>query len=241
MPLHWGLARVNPDERPKKMKPSLVALSTAALLTVYAAGYARTRPAAERFAAADTAQRPGVSGAPNAIHTDAVPPAEKITAAMPSPAGASPRHVSQSSVTAAPPPPVVAPTKIDSTIPTLAVTEPPAVAPAADTTRMPVAGQAVDSAVSAADKPRAQLKDGIYTGWGTSRHGDIEASVEIKSGRIITASITQCLTRYSCSWIAALPGQIVARQRADVDLVSGATQSTNAFYDAIVEALAKAK
>ncbi len=115
------------------------------------------------------------------------------------------------------------------------------IVPAADTTRMPIAGQAADSAAPAADKPRAQLKDGIYTGWGTSRHGDIEASVEIKGGRIITASISQCLTRYSCSWIAALPGQIVARQRADVDLVSGATQSTNAFYDAIVEALAKAK
>ena len=133
----------------------------------------------------------------------------------------------------------IAPTTIDSTIPTLAVTEPPAITAAVDSTRAPVTGQAVDSAVP--DKPRAQFRDGIYTGWGTSRHGDIEASVEIKSGRIITASITQCLTRYSCSWIAALPGQIVARQRADVDLVSGATQSTNAFYDAIVEALAKAK
>jgi uncharacterized protein with FMN-binding domain len=33
----------------------------------------------------------------------------------------------------------------------------------------------------------------------------------------------------------------VARQSADVDYVSGATQSANAFYTAIIEALSKAK
>ena len=38
-----------------------------------------------------------------------------------------------------------------------------------------------------------------------------------------------------------LPPQVVTRQSAEVDYVSGATQSTNAFYYGIVEALAKAK
>ena len=38
-----------------------------------------------------------------------------------------------------------------------------------------------------------------------------------------------------------LPGQVVSRQSADVDYVSGATQSTQAFYMAIVQALAQAK
>jgi uncharacterized protein with FMN-binding domain len=229
---------VNPDERPNKVKANLVALSTAALLTVYAAGYARTRPAAQRFAAEDTTQRPGVSGAPKSVHADATPPAAPLPAEVPSQPAAPTPKVAARTVTAAPTPGAVAATKTDSTVPVLAVTEPP---PVVDSARLPVTGQAVDSAAPAVDKPRAGLKDGIYTGWGTSRHGDIEASVEIKNGRILTASITQCLTRYSCSWIAALPGQIIARQRADVDLVSGATQSTNAFYDAIVEALAKAK
>jgi len=85
------------------------------------------------------------------------------------------------------------------------------------------------------------MHDGVYSGWGTSRHGDIQATVEIKGGRITAAYISQCLTRYSCSWIAALPPQVVTRQSAEVDYVSGATQSTNAFYYAIVEALNKAK
>ena len=81
----------------------------------------------------------------------------------------------------------------------------------------------------------------MYYGWGTSRHGDIQAEVEIKNGRIVSASIAQCLTRYSCSWISALPAQVLARQSADVDYVSGATQSTNAYYYAVVDALLKAK
>jgi uncharacterized protein with FMN-binding domain len=84
-------------------------------------------------------------------------------------------------------------------------------------------------------------RDGTYSGWGTSRHGDIQASVEILGGRITAATITQCLTRYSCSWISALPPQVLARQSAEVDYVSGATQSANAFYQAVVEALSKAR
>ena len=58
---------------------------------------------------------------------------------------------------------------------------------------------------------------------------------------ITGANISQCLTRYSCSWISMLPPQVIQRQTAEVDYVSGATQSSNAFYYAIVEALKQAK
>ena len=89
--------------------------------------------------------------------------------------------------------------------------------------------------------PKPLLKDGTYSGWGTSRHGDIQATVVIENGRIASAYIAQCLTRYSCSWIAGIVPQVVQRQSAEVDYVSGATQSTNAFYYAVLEALSKAK
>jgi len=83
-------------------------------------------------------------------------------------------------------------------------------------------------------------KDGTYSGWGTSRHGDIEATVVIAGGRITSAQISQCWTRYPCSLVAHLQGQVVTRQSPEVDYVSGATQSTNAFYYAVVQALSKA-
>jgi uncharacterized protein with FMN-binding domain len=98
------------------------------------------------------------------------------------------------------------------------------------------------SAAAAPPAPAAvTYKDGVYTGWGNSRHGRIQASVEIRGGRIVDASITQCRTRYPCSWVEHLPPQVVQRQSEDVDYVSGATQSANAFYYAVLEALSQAK
>ena len=121
----------------------------------------------------------------------------------------------------------------------------PAVAPPDTIATPPVAPAAPPPAPpvdTVATPPRdAALKDGVYTGWGTSRHGDIQASVEIRDGKIYAASISQCLTRYPCSRIAHIVPQVVTRQSADVDYVSGATQSANAFYQAVVEALSKAK
>jgi uncharacterized protein with FMN-binding domain len=85
------------------------------------------------------------------------------------------------------------------------------------------------------------FKDGTYTGWGSCPHGDMEASVVIHHGRIVAASITQCFTRYSRNVIAQLPGQVIARQNANIDQVSRATESSDAFIVAVTQALAKAQ
>ena len=106
---------------------------------------------------------------------------------------------------------------------------------------MRTSAPAADASVAPVEKKRTGYTDGVYYGWGTSRHGDIQAEVEIQGGRIASARIAQCLTRYSCSWISMLPGQVTTRQSPDVDYVSGATQSSNAFYYAVVDALLKAK
>jgi uncharacterized protein with FMN-binding domain len=90
---------------------------------------------------------------------------------------------------------------------------------------------------AAAPASASRFKDGTYSGWGYSRHGDIEAAVVVQAGRIVSAEITQCLTRYSCSVIDMLPGQVLDRQNAFVDLISGATESANAFSNAIFRAL----
>ena len=89
--------------------------------------------------------------------------------------------------------------------------------------------------------PKEAWRDGTYSAWGFSPHGDIEATVRIAGGRIESAVISQCRTRYSCGVIETLPPQVALRQSADVDYVSGATQSADAFYEAVFTALNKAK
>lgn len=144
------------------------------------------------------------------------------------------------SVTATPTPaPSPARDSVPAPAPTPAPTK-PAEVPAAPRATAPVAPTAPAADTTQPEKDVVR-KDGTYSGWGTSRHGDVQATVQIKNGKIVFAAISECLTRYPCSWIAALPSQVLARQSADVDFVSGATESANAFYSAVVEALNKAK
>jgi uncharacterized protein with FMN-binding domain len=320
-----GVSRGAMGASGKRMSNSLIALGSAAIVAVYAAGYQRTRAAAQGFSdedarrrppahaaatqpaaappiasaasaralgatdktaepdsvarAANTESRPDpgaeVAHAPNEPELPASAPPVKRVAAAPvvTSVAKAADHVAQSgapaSSTAAPATnaaasaakvavpaekagfpaatksAVVTPpgslSKATTSVDTARAAAPgtPSVVVAVDTPKsvgIPDSAQATDSLATV-----PSLRDGTYTGWGTSRHGDIQAAVVIEGGRIVRASIVQCLTRYSCSWIAALPPQVVSRQSPEVDYVSGATQSTNAFYYAIVEALSKAR
>ena len=218
-----------------KVTNQLVALSSAAVLTVYSAGYMRTRAAADRIQAADRS-RPVIPAAPGESTSRPIAPlpaAAPVTATTPAPASPAsvpktPRKVQSVAAEAVHSNPIATPSAAPIETP----------APVATPIAPPVA--AVEPAQPAAPAT-PQWKDGTYSGWGTSRHGDIEATVVIFGGRIASAVISQCWTRYSCSWVAHLQGQVVTRQSPEVDYVSGATQSTNAFYYAVVQALAKAK
>jgi uncharacterized protein with FMN-binding domain len=88
--------------------------------------------------------------------------------------------------------------------------------------------------------PTGKYKDGKYTAWGTSRHGDLQVTVVIAEGRIASATISACNTRYPCSYIAHLQAQVAIRQSAAVDYVSGATESADAFYYAVLDCLTAA-
>jgi uncharacterized protein with FMN-binding domain len=209
----------------KKIANSLVAISSAAVLAVYAAGYERTRSAANRFDAQTAERRP-------ASPPLAAPPAD------------APLASSIPSRSAAPEPALLASAKPAHTpdeIPPSQQATPSVEAPAPEVTPAaePVAPK--PEAPAPVPPPTATWKDGTYTGWGSSRHGDIQASVVVEGGRIASATIAQCQTRYSCSVIDKLPPEVAQRQSPEVDFVSGATQSTNAFYFAVVDALSKAK
>jgi len=83
-------------------------------------------------------------------------------------------------------------------------------------------------------------KDGTYSGTGTSRRGNVSVSVTVQSGRIATVTISNITTQYPVARIASLPAQVVARQSSQVDNISGATYSAQAFSTAVQAALAKA-
>jgi uncharacterized protein with FMN-binding domain len=238
----------DPGGSHKKLSNSLVALSSAAVLAVYTAGYLRTKSAADRFAIQAATRRPAMPAPAMTTPGSQPPQVPETIAAEPSartaaPVDGKPSVAAADSTRAATRPAVrqktrarvAAPSVGVETIPTIAtptVVGLPAVVAQAAPMPMPVP--------AAAEPPKPQYKDGIYLGWGTSRHGDIQAQVVIEGGRIASATIAQCLTRYSCSVIAKLPPQVAERQSPETDYVSGATQSTNAFYYAVVEALTKA-
>lgn len=63
----------------------------------------------------------------------------------------------------------------------------------------------------------------------------------IRDGRIVEAGIASCETRYPCDVIDKIIPQPVARQSPDVDRVTRATESADAYYFGLVEALKDAE
>jgi len=234
LPVHsqdFAEERTSPTQR---ISNGLITLSSAAIVAIYAAGYHRTSPAAHRFdsqipqqrtsatiaiATPPPAANPGSAAAPP-LSSSAAPAIKKNTKKASTPSRkAAPSSASDSAGSSSAPSPASA-------------TNPPA-----------------ETAASPAVAAKSAYKDGVYLGWGSCRHGDIEASVTIQEGKIAVVAISQCLTRYSCGWIAPkipgaglpdLPSQVVERQGPKVDYVSGATESSYAFADAVVAALSKA-
>lgn len=86
----------------------------------------------------------------------------------------------------------------------------------------------------------SRLRDGSYSATGTSRHGNIGVTVVVSGGKIVSADIVSCQTRYPCSRVAALPGQVVSKQSANVNYVSGATDSSKAYKSAVTQAISQA-
>ena len=240
----------------QRMSSRLTALSSAAVLAVYTAGYLQTKSASDRFILEASTRR---NAAPIEVGARYVPPAA-VTPAAPSDTGvpapepsavANPQPApvanvatpaATSSATSAPAP-VASASASAAPAPRAAAPAPPPPPGLLATT--PASGDGLSAVASLA--PAATLaaapvyKDGTYSGWGTSRHGDIEATIVVAGGKITSAAISQCYTRWPCSWVSVLVPQVVARQSSEVDYVTGASHSTTAFYYAVVEALAKAK
>jgi uncharacterized protein with FMN-binding domain len=223
-----------------------------AVLAVYTAGYVRTQSAAEALDLEMAAQRA------------AGRTASASAAAGPSPLQQWRDPIAATSESTAP---VVATVPVDTASP-VAAAEPvrPAATPAdpvgtvppADSSAkmavpaipeyvapsvpppQPTTATASDSGTSTPKVPKP-LRDGAFHGYGSSRHGDIEVRIEVAGGKVVYAEISRCLTRWSCSIIEKLPAQVIERQTADVDIISGATASSDAFYMAVLDAFSTSR
>jgi uncharacterized protein with FMN-binding domain len=215
----------------KRVAGKLVALGSVAILSVYGVGYARTQSAANAIAAQESQPASAPAAAATAVPTP-VATIDSLLAATAVPPRLTPTALPKvptngfgSASTAVTPTPQggrPTPTVPEST-PTAASTLPPTA------TVAPTAAPA-----------KSWLKDGSYIGSGHSRHGGIEATVVIAKGKIVSANVTSCGTRYPCSRVAPLVQEVITSQAAPVDLVSGATDSSYAYVDAITQALAQA-
>ena len=238
----------------KKISHGLVALSSAAIMAVYAAGYEQTSSAADRFAeqAASPRRRPApvasapvaLNAAPTAVPAAAAEAVVTTISSQPEVAVSSPAEPkSTQPVQPEAPAPVTAAGEVAAPAPVAA--EPVAIAsvqPAAAPDATPAAAPVVPPPVPAAPKPIVyEYNDGAFWGWGSCRHGDIQVQVLVESGKISSAAITKCQTLYPCTMIKTAPPQVVELQDPDkIDNVSGATDSLDAYYDAVIDALNKA-
>lgn len=94
----------------------------------------------------------------------------------------------------------------------------------------------------AACKKTNKYTAGTYTGIGKGHGGDVLVEVTVTSDKIETVAIKehQETVGISDEAINSLPEAIVKAQSADVDTISGATESSKAIITAVKDALAKA-
>jgi uncharacterized protein with FMN-binding domain len=96
--------------------------------------------------------------------------------------------------------------------------------------------------VQAANNPKNQLyKDGTYQGSGMNRRGSLGTAVTVKNDKITDVEIINFAMHYSIDDVVGLPQEVLQNQSAQVNNVSGATYSTQAFEDAVQEALSQAQ
>jgi uncharacterized protein with FMN-binding domain len=238
----------------KKVANSVIALSSAAVLAIYGAGYARTREAADRFAQRTNDRRPHIpspredsSSSPGESAVAVPPMAAPVPSASPNtPAAISKATALAGSATAAASISADSPTAKSVTAATAKPTDVPVIdeapsVPASSMAATPATPAPPFVVVPPVEPAKPAYKDGTYYGWGTSRHGDIQAEVVIEEGRITVARVEKCLTRYSCNWVAPIPPRILIKQSTTYDYVSGGTESSDAFQEAVSEALSQAK
>ena len=132
--------------------------------------------------------------------------------------------------------------------PTPAPIPAPAPTPAPTPTPAPAPVPAPTPAPAPAPKPKGQYTDGQYTGSvGDAYYGNIQVQVTISGGKITDVTFLQypsdrSTSRYINSQaMPYLKQEAILAQSASVNIVSGATDSSQAFQQSLASALVQAK
>ncbi len=95
----------------------------------------------------------------------------------------------------------------------------------------------------AAPEVQGDYKDGVYEGTGKGNNGDITVEVTVEGGNIVSVTLKEHGETEGL-YEAAEKGvveSIIKTQTAEVDAVSGATNTSNGIMEAVTNALAEAK
>jgi uncharacterized protein with FMN-binding domain len=84
-------------------------------------------------------------------------------------------------------------------------------------------------------------RDGRFTGTGASQYGDISVEVTVNGGQVASVEVTHATTFFPANAVNPLIPEVLARQSEQLDVVSGATGSSQAFQGAVQQALGKAR
>jgi len=89
----------------------------------------------------------------------------------------------------------------------------------------------------------APFRDGVYTGKGKGYAGDITVNITVKDNKILKIELgnnSETPSYFEKVW-SIIPNEMIEKQSADVDAVSGATRSTNGIINAVKDALRNSK
>ncbi|WP_067622544.1 FMN-binding protein [Alicyclobacillus acidiphilus] len=90
---------------------------------------------------------------------------------------------------------------------------------------------------------KQKYKDGTYKGTGSTRIGSVTVAITLKKDKITRVQIVDFTTHYPIQYIdPVLPNELLKTQNINkIDAVSGATLSSEDFYEAVVTALNEAQ
>lgn len=98
------------------------------------------------------------------------------------------------------------------------------------------------STTAPSSQSSSAYRDGTYTGSGSNSYGTLSVSVQIQGGKIRSVQITSYAMHYPSSYIfPQMADQVVSKQTWQVDVVSGATASSDNFALAVYNALQQAR